>query len=112
MGLFAATISVAVVLGLIGPRAGADDVAIGVLFAWVLGLGVLFLALFSGGSSGGNGVLGARALFGSIFGLSGADARLAARRRRRDRGRGARDRPAAAVRERRPDRGERRGAFA
>ena len=66
------------VLGVIGPRAGADDVAIGVLFAWVLGLGVLFLALFSGGSSGGDGVLGARALFGSIFGLSGADARLAA----------------------------------
>jgi zinc/manganese transport system permease protein len=53
-------------------------VAIGVLFAWVLGLGVLFLAVFSSGSSGGNGVLGARALFGSIFGLSGADARLAA----------------------------------
>jgi zinc/manganese transport system permease protein len=78
VGLFAATISVALVLGLIGPRAGADDVAIGVLFAWVLGLGVLFLALFSGGSSGGNGVLGARALFGSIFGLSGGDARLAA----------------------------------
>jgi zinc/manganese transport system permease protein len=78
VGLFAATISVALILGAIGPRAGAEDVAIGVLFAWVLGLGVLFLALFSGGSSGGNGVLGARALFGSIFGLSGADARLAA----------------------------------
>ena len=86
--------------------------AIGVLFAWVLGLGVLFLALFSSGSSGGNGVLGARALFGSIFGLSGADARLAA-------GVGAaiaiaraRARAAAAVRERRPGRGERPGAFA
>src|SRR5438552_3921589 len=30
------------------------------------------------GSGGGNGLLGARALFGSIFGLSAADARLAA----------------------------------
>ena len=50
VGLFAATISVALILGAIGPRAGAEDVAIGVLFAWVLGLGVLFLALFSGGS--------------------------------------------------------------
>jgi zinc/manganese transport system permease protein len=48
------------------------------VFAWVLGLGVFFLALFSAGSGGGNGLLGARALFGSIFGLSAADARLAA----------------------------------
>lgn len=78
IGLFAATIAVALLLGAIGPRAGADDVAIGILFVWVLGLGVLFLAIFTSGSSGGNGVLGARALFGSIFGLSGADARLAA----------------------------------
>jgi zinc/manganese transport system permease protein len=78
VGLFAATISVALLLGAIGPRAGAEDVAIGILFVWVLGLGVLFLAIFTSGSSGGNGVLGARALFGSIFGLSGADARLAA----------------------------------
>ncbi len=78
VGLFAATIAVALLLGVIGPRAGAEDVAIGILFAWVLGLGVLFLALFSGGPSGGNGLLGARALFGSIFGLGGADARLAA----------------------------------
>ena len=51
---------------------------IGIVFAWVLGLGVLFLALFSGGSGGGNGLLGARALFGSIFGLSAADAQIAA----------------------------------
>ena len=50
---------------------------IGIVFAWVLGLGVLFLALFSS-SSGGNGLLGARALFGSIFGLSGGAAQLAA----------------------------------
>jgi zinc/manganese transport system permease protein len=41
-------------------------------------LGVFFLALFSRGSGGGNGLLGARALFGSLFGLSGAEARLAA----------------------------------
>lgn len=78
VGLFAATIAVALILGGIGSRAGADDVAIGIVFAWVLGLGVLFLALFSSGSGGGNGLLGARALFGSIFGLSAADARLAA----------------------------------
>jgi zinc/manganese transport system permease protein len=78
IGLFAATIAIALVLGGIGERAGADDVTIGIVFAWILGLGVFFLALFSSGSAGGNGLLGARALFGSIFGLSGADARLAA----------------------------------
>ncbi len=78
VGLFAATIGVALVLGAIGERASADDVTIGIVFAWILGLGVFFLALFSEGSGGGNGLLGARALFGSIFGLGGADARLAA----------------------------------
>jgi zinc/manganese transport system permease protein len=78
IGLFAATIAIALVLGGIGERAGADDVTIGIVFAWILGLGVFFLALFSAGSSGGNGLLGARELFGSIFGLSAADARLAA----------------------------------
>jgi zinc/manganese transport system permease protein len=78
IGLFAATVGIALLLGGIGRRAGADDVAIGIVFVWVLGLGVLFLALFSGGPGGGNGLLGARALFGSIFGLNAADARLAA----------------------------------
>jgi zinc/manganese transport system permease protein len=78
IGLFAATIALALVLGGIGERAGADDVTIGIVFAWILGLGVFFLALFATGSGGGNGLLGARALFGSIFGLSAADARLAA----------------------------------
>jgi zinc/manganese transport system permease protein len=81
IGLFAATIAVALALGAIGgarARQPADDVAIGIVFAWVLGFGVLFLALFSSGSGAGDGLLGARALFGSIFGLSAADARLAA----------------------------------
>jgi zinc/manganese transport system permease protein len=78
IGLFAATIGIAMVLGGIGRRASADDVTIGIVFAWVLGLGVLFLAVFSRGSGGGNGLLGARALFGSIFGLSASGAGLAA----------------------------------
>jgi len=78
VGLFCATIAIALMLGAVGERAGADDVAIGIVFAWILGLGVFFLALFSTGSGGGNGLLGARALFGSIFGLSAGDARLAA----------------------------------
>jgi len=78
IGLFAATVTIALVLAVIGERAGADDVATGIVLAWILGLGVFFLALFGSGSGGGNGLLGARALFGSIFGLSGSDAALAA----------------------------------
>jgi zinc/manganese transport system permease protein len=78
VGLFAATIGIALVLGGIGRRGAAEDVAIGIVFAWVLGLGVFFLALFSSGSGGGNGLLGARELFGSIFGLGAGDARFAA----------------------------------
>ena len=85
IGLFAATIAVALMLGGIGERSRADDVTIGIIFAWILGLGVFFLALFSTGSGGGNGLLGARALFGSIFGLSASDAALAALIAARDR---------------------------
>ena len=78
IGLFAATIVIALILGGLGERSHPDDITIGIVFAWILGLGVFFLALFSSGSGGGNGLLGARTLFGSIFGLSAADARLAA----------------------------------
>jgi zinc/manganese transport system permease protein len=78
VGLFAATILVAILLAGLGRRAEADDVTIGTLFSWVLGLGVLFLALVAAGASGGNGVLASRALFGSIFSLSASDTELAA----------------------------------
>jgi zinc/manganese transport system permease protein len=75
-GLFAATIFGGVVLGALGDRARADDVVIGSLFAWTLGLGVLFLSIFTTNSSAGNGTAGVRVLFGSIFGLSRADVLL------------------------------------
>ncbi|HEX3561876.1 MAG TPA: metal ABC transporter permease [Solirubrobacterales bacterium] len=78
LGLFAATILVAIGMGLLGERARADDVVIGSVFAWVLGLGALFLSIFTTGSNGTNGTAGVRVLFGSIFGLSPADARVAA----------------------------------
>jgi zinc/manganese transport system permease protein len=74
-GLFAATILGGVVLGALGDRARADDVVIGSLFAWTLGLGVLFLSIFTTKSSAGNGTAGVRVLFGSIFGLSSGDVR-------------------------------------
>jgi zinc/manganese transport system permease protein len=78
LGLFLATIVVALGMGSLGDRARPDDVVIGSVFAWVLGLGVLFLSLFVNGSSASDGTAAVRVLFGSILGLSAADARLAA----------------------------------
>jgi zinc/manganese transport system permease protein len=77
-GLFAATVAVALLLAGLGERAMSDDVAIGTILAWVLGLGALFLDLFNRSSSGGNGVVASRTLFGSIFSLSSGQAGLAA----------------------------------
>jgi zinc/manganese transport system permease protein len=75
-GLFTATILGGILLGTLGDRARADDVAIGTVFAWTLGLGVLFLSIFTTKSSAGNGTAGVRVLFGSIFGLSAGDVRV------------------------------------
>jgi zinc/manganese transport system permease protein len=78
VGLFAATVLVAALLAAVGDRARADDVMIGVVFVWILGLGVFFLDLFNRSVNGGNGIIASRTLFGSIFGLSVSQARLAA----------------------------------
>jgi zinc/manganese transport system permease protein len=79
IGLFAITILVALGMGGLGRRARPDDVVIGGVFAWVLGLGVFFLTLYTTTRSGtGNGSASVAVLFGSIFGLSGSRAALAA----------------------------------
>jgi zinc/manganese transport system permease protein len=79
LGLFVATIGVGVVLGLLGRRGRPDDVLIGIVFAWILGLGVLALSIYSSSTAGtGNGGAGVNVLFGSIFGLSPTGARVAA----------------------------------
>jgi zinc/manganese transport system permease protein len=78
VGLFAATVAAGLAMGALGERARADDVVIGTLFAWSLGLGVLFLSLFTTRHSAGNGSAGVRVLFGSIFGLSTSDVRISA----------------------------------
>jgi zinc/manganese transport system permease protein len=72
-GLFVATVLGGLLIGLLGERARADDVVIGSLFAWTLGLGVLFLAIFTTQRSAENGTAGVRVLFGSILGLSSTD---------------------------------------
>jgi zinc/manganese transport system permease protein len=78
LGLFAATIAVAVGIGLLGGRASADDVVIGNAMAWVLGLGVFFLAIYTTYRATGNSTANANVLFGSIFGISAGNAVLAA----------------------------------
>lgn len=78
VGLFVATIGAGLALGALGDRARVDDVVIGSFFAWTLGLGVLFLSIFSAGSSAGNGTAGVHALFGSILGLDTRDVATAA----------------------------------
>jgi zinc/manganese transport system permease protein len=85
VGLFAATVLVALLLAMLGSPGGGgrqgartDDVTIGMVFVWVLGLGVLFLDLFNTGASGGDGTIASRTLFGSIFALTAGEAHLAA----------------------------------
>jgi len=78
IGLFAATIAVALLIGRLGGRAVADDVVIGTVFTGVLGVGVLFLAMYTRSGSSANGAANVNVLFGSIFGLDAAQARLAA----------------------------------
>ncbi len=93
VGLFAATVLVGAGIGLLGlggrggrgqARTGgaggsaAQDTAIGIVFTFVLGLGVFFLTLFGMSAGGGAGIQAAHTLFGSIYGLGGGEARVAA----------------------------------
>jgi zinc/manganese transport system permease protein len=78
IGLFALTLLLAAGMGALGRRAHADDVVIGTVFAWILGIGVLLLALLATSASGGNGIAGVNTLFGSIYELTPGAARLAA----------------------------------
>src|SRR6266480_3753558 len=78
LGLFVATVGVAVGMGLLGPRGRPDDVVIGTVFAWILGLGVLFLTLYTRSRSTSNSPAGVRVLFASVFGLSRSHALEAA----------------------------------
>jgi zinc/manganese transport system permease protein len=78
VGLFAATIFAGITMGALGEHSRADDVVIGSFFAWILGLGVLFLSIFTTNASATDATAGVRVLFGSIFGLSTNEAQLAA----------------------------------
>ena len=74
VGLYGACVVFAVIMAVLGGRSGADDTVVGSVFAWVLGLGALFLTVYTTSSSGVNATTGVNVLFGSIFGLSGGAA--------------------------------------
>ncbi|MEW1859939.1 metal ABC transporter permease [Streptomyces sp. NPDC088194] len=78
LGLYAATIAVAVLLGTLSRSGRADDVAIGSVFAWITGLGAFFLTLYTTSGGANNAGAGVRVLFGSIFGMSAGQAGTAA----------------------------------
>jgi zinc/manganese transport system permease protein len=88
VGLFAATVAFGAGIGWLGggvvssARAGtpgeAQDTTIGVVFMFILGVGVFFLTRFSMSSGAGAGIQAARTLFWSVFALSAGEARLAA----------------------------------
>jgi zinc/manganese transport system permease protein len=68
-GLFIITVAVAVGMGGIGGRARVRDTSIGIVLAWVLSLGALFLSIYTVSGGGGNSQIGINALFGSILGV-------------------------------------------
>jgi zinc/manganese transport system permease protein len=72
VGLYGACILVALAMAALGHRSQADDTVIGSVFAWILGLGALFLSIYT--TSAPNGTSGVNVLFGTIFGLSATQA--------------------------------------
>jgi zinc/manganese transport system permease protein len=78
IGLFALTLAAAAAMAALGRRGQADDVVIGTLFAWILGLGILLIALLATSAAGGTGVQLPNTLFGSIYSLSAGASVLAA----------------------------------
>jgi zinc/manganese transport system permease protein len=72
VGLYASCVLVALAMAALGSRGRPNDTVIGSVFAWILGLGALFLTIYTTSSSGTDATSGVNVLFGSIFGLSGA----------------------------------------
>jgi zinc/manganese transport system permease protein len=77
VGVFGSCIAVALAIGSLGGRGRGRDVAIGTVFAWVLGLGLLFLSIFTSSHSASAGNMGISVLFGSILGMQPVQAAIA-----------------------------------
>jgi zinc/manganese transport system permease protein len=78
LGLFVATVGVGLGIGVLGERGHADDVVIGSVFTWVLGLGVLFVSIYTTSAAASDSTASVHVLFGSIFGLTAGQAAVAA----------------------------------
>jgi zinc/manganese transport system permease protein len=76
-GLLVATVLAALLLSSLSVASRAGDVEIGVLFALILGLGVLFISIYVSGHATSNSTGGVGVLFGSVFGISTGQARTA-----------------------------------
>lgn len=77
LGLLVATVLAAVILNSLSVASRAGDIEIGVLFALILGLGVLFISIYVSGHATSNSRGGVGVLFGSVFGISAGQARTA-----------------------------------
>src|SRR5713101_501718 len=77
LGLLVATVLAALILNSLSVASRAGDVEIGVLFALILGLGVLFISIYVSGHATSNSTGGVGVLFGSVFGISAGQARTA-----------------------------------
>lgn len=75
-GIFGLTAVAALVIGALGDRVSARDEAIGTVLAWTLGLGALFLSLYTTNASAASSALGIKVLFGSILGIQANQAIL------------------------------------
>ena len=77
-GMFVLTVAAALAIGALAGRVQAHDVAVGTVLAFVLGLGALFLSVYTSGTVGGsNGQIGVNILFCSILGVQLPQAREA-----------------------------------
>jgi zinc/manganese transport system permease protein len=70
VGMFVIVVAVALGMGSFADQARSNDVAVGTVLTWVLGVGALFLSIYTSSASGGNnGQIGVNVLFGSILGV-------------------------------------------
>ena len=71
IGMFFLTILAALGMGALGDRLRGRDVEVGMVLSFALGLGVLFLTIYS--QSGSNSTAGVNVLFGSILSVTRGD---------------------------------------
>jgi len=67
-GLLSFTVGSGAIIGALGSRVRGRDVTIGIVLAWTLGLGVLFISLYTGYATEAYAIL-----FGEILGISDRD---------------------------------------